>query len=121
VQSGATISGFRWAELGEKVSMDLVAVWQRAFAPGWPFNSHNVVGIGKVAVETRCVILYEVEDSIFRLASASESTARQSNLKPSREYLVQQGRFENITEEQIEALQHRVDIRWKRCLGRAAN
>jgi len=72
-------------------------------------------------VEAGWVILYEIEDGVFRLISASESIARQSNLKPLREYLVQQGRFKNITKEQIEALQHRVDIRWKRCLGRAAN
>jgi pyruvate/2-oxoacid:ferredoxin oxidoreductase beta subunit len=57
----------------------------------------------------------------LRLTSASESLARQGNLKPLREYVVEQGRFKNITEEQIEALQHRVDVRWKRCLDRAGN
>ena len=89
--------------------------------PGWRFPFSNTIRIGKLAVETGWVILYEVEDGVFRLTSASESIARQGNLKPLREYLVQQGRFKNITEEQIEALQHRVNARWKRCLDRAGN
>ncbi len=89
--------------------------------PGWSFPFNNTISIGKLAVETGWVILYEVEDGVFRLTSASESIARQGNLKPLREYLGQQGRFKNITEEQIEALQHRVDARWKRCLDRAGN
>jgi pyruvate ferredoxin oxidoreductase beta subunit len=89
--------------------------------PGWSFPFNNTISIGKLAVETGWVILYEVEDGVFRLTSASESIAKQGNLKPLREYLGQQGRFKNITEEQIEALRHWVDARWKRCLDRAGN
>jgi pyruvate/2-oxoacid:ferredoxin oxidoreductase beta subunit len=87
--------------------------------PGWSFPFNSTINIGKLAVETGWVILYEVEDGVFRLTSASESIAKQGNLKPLREYLVEQGRFKNITEEQIEALQRRVNARWKRSLGRA--
>ncbi len=87
--------------------------------PGWSFSFNSTINIGKLAVETGWVILYEVEDGVFRLTSASESIAKQDNLKPLREYLVEQGRFKNITEEQIEALQRRVNARWKRSLGRA--
>jgi pyruvate ferredoxin oxidoreductase beta subunit len=89
--------------------------------PGWSFAFNNTISIGKLAVETGWVILYEVEDGIFRLTSASESIARKGNLKPLREYLAQQGRFKNITEAQIESLQRWVDARWKRCLQRAGN
>src|SRR5512136_3215459 len=84
--------------------------------PGWSFPFNNTISIGKLAVETRWVTLYEVEDGIFRLTAASESIARNGNLKPLREYLVQQGRFKNITEEQIKALQRWVNARWKRSL-----
>jgi len=86
---------------------------------GWSFPFNNTISVGKLAVETGWVILYEVEDGVFRLSEGSESVARKGNLKPMREYLVEQGRFKNITEEQIEALQHWVDARWKRFLDRA--
>ena len=89
--------------------------------PGWSFPFSDTIKIGKLAVETGWVILYEVEDGVFHLTSASESIAKKGNLKPLKEYLVEQGRFKNITEEQIEALQRWVDARWKRCLCRAVN
>ncbi|OGN97936.1 MAG: 2-ketoisovalerate ferredoxin oxidoreductase [Chloroflexi bacterium RBG_13_51_36] len=87
--------------------------------PGWSFPFNNTIIIGKLAVETGWVILYEVEDGVFRLTSASESIAKKGDLKPLREYLVEQGRFKSITEQQIEALQRWVNARWKRCLDRA--
>jgi pyruvate ferredoxin oxidoreductase beta subunit len=89
--------------------------------PGWSFPFSDTIRIGKLAAETGWVILYEVEDGVFRLTSASESLARRDKLRLLREYLVEQGRFKNITEEQIEALQRWVNARWKRCLGRAVN
>jgi pyruvate ferredoxin oxidoreductase beta subunit len=90
-------------------------------SPGWMFPFSDTVKIGKLAVETGWVILYEIEDGIFRFTSASESIARRGKLKPLREYLRVQGRFKNITEGQINELQSWVNTRWKRCLDRAAN
>ena len=89
--------------------------------PGWSFPFSDTIKIGKLAVETGWVILYEVEDGVFHLTSASESIAKKGNLKPLKEYLVEQGRFKNITEEQINELQGWVNTRWKRCLDRAVN
>jgi len=89
--------------------------------PGWSFPFSDTIKIGKLAVETGWVILYEVEDGVFRLTSASESIAKRDNLRPLREYLMEQGRFKNITEEQINELQDWVNTRWKRCLDRAVN
>jgi pyruvate ferredoxin oxidoreductase beta subunit len=90
-------------------------------SPGWGFPFSDTIRIGKLAVETGWVVLYEVEDGIFRLTSASESIARKGNLKPLREYLTEQGRFKNITAEQISELQDWVNTRWKRYLDRAVN
>ena len=90
--------------------------------PGWLFPFSDTIRIGKLAVETGWNILYEVEDGVFRLSSASESIARKdSRLKPLRKYLAEQGRFKHITKEQINELQAWVDSRWKRCLERASN
>jgi IS30 family transposase len=38
-----------------------------------------------------------------------------------REYLLEQGRFKNITEEQLDKLQAWVNARWNCCLDRAVN
>ena len=89
--------------------------------PGWHFPFSNTIKIGELAIETGLVILYEVENGIFRLTSASESLAQKGKLKPVREYLMQQGRFKSITEEQIDELQNWVDTRWKHCLDRATS
>lgn len=89
--------------------------------PGWHFPFSDTVRIGALAVETGWVVLYEVEGGTFRLTSASESIARKGELKPVREYLITQGRFKNITEEQINKLQDWVNDRWKRFLERANN
>jgi pyruvate ferredoxin oxidoreductase beta subunit len=90
-------------------------------SPGWGFPFSDTIKIGKLAVETGWVILYEVEDGVFRLTAASESIAKRGSLRPLREYLMEQGRFKNITEEQINELQGWVNTRWKRCLDRAVN
>jgi pyruvate ferredoxin oxidoreductase beta subunit len=87
--------------------------------PGWQFPYSDTVKIGHLAVETGLVVLYEIEDGIFRLTSASESLARKGNLKPVREYLAEQGRFKNLTEEQISQLQDWVNARWQCYLKRA--
>ncbi len=89
--------------------------------PGWGFPFSDTIRIGRLAVETGWVVLYEVENGVFRLTSASESIARIDNLKPMREYLVEQGRFRSITKEQINELQHWVDARWKRYLIRTTS
>jgi pyruvate/2-oxoacid:ferredoxin oxidoreductase beta subunit len=90
-------------------------------SPGWVFPFSDTIRIGKLAVETGWVILYEVEDGILRFTSESEVIARRGNLKPLRAYLSEQGRFKNITEEQINELQAWVNTRWKRYLDRAVN
>jgi pyruvate ferredoxin oxidoreductase beta subunit len=89
--------------------------------PGWRFPFSNTIEIGELAVQTGWVVLYEVEGGVFRLTSASESIARKGNLRPVREFLMEQGRFNSITEEQINELQERVNARWKRFVERAAN
>ena len=89
--------------------------------PGWRFPFSDTIRIGELAVQTGWVVLYEVEGGVFRLTSASESIARKGELRPLREFLMEQERFKNIKEEQINELQDRVNARWKRCVERAAN
>jgi len=88
--------------------------------PGWDFPFSDSVEIGRIAVETGWVVLYEVENGVLRLTSASESIAKKGKLKPLRDYLALQGRFSNIKEEQVNTLQEWVNNRWERYLARAA-
>jgi pyruvate ferredoxin oxidoreductase beta subunit len=89
--------------------------------PGWRFPFSDTIEIGELAVQTGWVVLYEIEGGVFHLTSASESIARKGNLRPVREFLMKQGRFNSITQEQINELQERVNARWKRYVERAAN
>jgi pyruvate ferredoxin oxidoreductase beta subunit len=89
--------------------------------PGWQFPYSDTVKIGQLAVEAGLVVLYEIQDGVFRLTSASESLARKGNLKPVREYLAEQGRFKNLTKEQISQLQDWVNARWQCYLERVNN
>jgi len=89
--------------------------------PGWDFPFSDTIKIGQLAVETGWVVLYEVENGVFRLTSASESIARRGKLKPLKDYFAVQGRFRNITQEQVNKLQDWVNTRWKRYLARAAS
>jgi len=88
--------------------------------PGWRFTFSDTIKIGKLALETGWVVLYEVENGIFRLSPASEAIARKGSLKPLKEYLKEQGRFASITDKQLDELQDWVNARWKRCLERSA-
>jgi pyruvate/2-oxoacid:ferredoxin oxidoreductase beta subunit len=89
--------------------------------PGWQFPYSDTVKIGQLAVETGLFVLYEVQDGVFRLTSASRSLARKGNLKPVREYLAEQGRFKNLTEEQISQLQDWANARWQCYLERQSS
>ena len=89
--------------------------------PGWRFPFNDTIRIGELAVQTGLVVLYEIERGVFRLTSASESIARRGNLRPLREYFMEQGRFRSITQQQIDELQDWVNVRWKRYLNRATN
>lgn len=87
--------------------------------PGWRFPFNDTIRIGQLAVQTGWNVIYEIEDGVFRLNSASEQIARNGKLRPLIEYIREQGRFKNITEEQVSQLQTSVSERWKHYLERA--
>jgi pyruvate ferredoxin oxidoreductase beta subunit len=89
--------------------------------PGWRFPFSDTIKIGELAVQTAWSVLYEIENGVFHLTSASESLARKGNLRPVREFIAEQGRFKNITEEQLNELQKHVNARWQLYLKRATN
>ena len=88
--------------------------------PGWRFDFSDTVKIGRLAVETGWIVLYEVEKGVFRLTDASDTIARKrTHLKPLKEYLALQERFKNLTPKQVREMQERINRRWQKYLERA--
>jgi pyruvate ferredoxin oxidoreductase beta subunit len=88
--------------------------------PGWRFDLSDTIRMGELAAQTGWNVMYEVEDGEFRLSAATESIARKGSLRPVQDFIAEQGRFKNLTDEQVNELQARVDARWQRLLERAA-
>jgi pyruvate/2-oxoacid:ferredoxin oxidoreductase beta subunit len=87
---------------------------------GWGFDPKDTVSIGKMAVDTGQIVLYEVENGAFRLTGRSASLAKSGKRVPVADYLATQSRFRGIDSDTIEAMQHWIDERWERCLERDA-
>ncbi|MDO8950314.1 MAG: thiamine pyrophosphate-dependent enzyme [Actinomycetota bacterium] len=80
---------------------------------GWSFDPKDTVRLGKLAVECGIVVLYEVEDGVFRLTGRSAALAKAGKpLTPVAEYIATQGRFKAMTADAVAEVQAWVDKRW---------
>lgn len=70
-------------------------------APGWKFHPRETIKIAQLAVETNLFPLFEAVDGEIKV------TKKISNAKPIDGYLKMQGRFSNITDDQVENLEKR--------------
>lgn len=70
-------------------------------APGWRFHPSQTIKIAQLAVETNLFPLFEAVNGQVKI------TKKISKVKPVDEYLKMQGRFKNVTEEQVESLEER--------------
>lgn len=73
---------------------------------GWRFGSEKTIEIAKLAVETGMWVLYEIEDGQMRL------TMKPKKRIPVDRYLKGQGRFSDLTDEDIAKYQREVDRKW---------
>jgi len=71
--------------------------------PGWKILSNLTIKIAKLAVETRMQVLYEIENGKLTINNLIE------NPKPLKEYLNLQGRFKNLSKEDIEEIQQKIN------------
>ena len=76
---------------------------------GWGLATSEVITVARLAVETGCLLLYEIEDGERRL------TKRVRRLKPIAEYLELQTRFRHVmeNEEALAAIQSSVSSRYE--------
>ncbi len=87
---------------------------------GWGFDPKDSVRIGQLAVDTGLVVLYEVENGVFRLTGRSKALARRAGRKPVSDYVATQSRFKGVSTEEIAALQSWADARWEGYVRRDA-
>ena len=107
---------------------DLIAKYEKAkdihgmrfmhvFSPcptGWKSLPEMTIELARLAVETKIFPLLEVFDGRrYKINKDFEP-------KPVTEYIKHQGRFRNMTDEQIEAFQNEVDRQWEVLLEREA-
>ncbi len=87
--------------------------------PGWGYATKDTVKIGRLAVEAGVVVLYEVDDGVFRLTGKSLNMARSGRKRSVDEYLKSQSRFKKMGDEAISAFQKQIDERWEQLIHRA--
>ena len=76
---------------------------------GWGMKTSDVIGVARLAVQTGCVLLYEIEDGVRRL------NRRVTNRKPVVEYLRHQARFRHVLDDPaaLSAIQAGVDAKYE--------
>jgi len=88
---------------------------------GWRYDTSKTVEFGRLAVQTGLWALFEIEHGKFKLSPPSDRLIDKAKRKPVREYLALQGRFRNLTEEDIERIQRWVDEDWEQYRKLTAN
>jgi pyruvate/2-oxoacid:ferredoxin oxidoreductase beta subunit len=80
---------------------------------GWRAPSSRAIKIARLAVHTKVFPLYEIEDGIRYIINVEPK-----NL-PVEEYLRLQGRFNHLTDEDIQNIQRNIDREWERLVHKA--
>ncbi|OYT50339.1 2-ketoisovalerate ferredoxin oxidoreductase [Thermoplasmatales archaeon ex4484_36] len=76
---------------------------------GWKSPPQYTPKLAKLAVTSRAFPLYEVEEGIYRVTMKPKKT-------PLKEYLMLQGRFRHLTDEDMKELERDIERRWKELL-----
>ncbi|MHA1267581.1 MAG: thiamine pyrophosphate-dependent enzyme [Candidatus Helarchaeota archaeon] len=82
-------------------------------APGWRFPAELAVEIGRKAVKTGMWVLYEIENGTMKLSGPSKNLLEKEKRLPIEEYTKIQGRFKNLTKEELTNLQNWIDQQWE--------
>jgi len=80
---------------------------------GWRYDTSKTIEMGRLAVLTGMWALYEIEGGKFKLNSPSDRLVDKAKRKPVKEYFMPQGRFRNMSAEEIEKIQKWVDEDWQ--------
>ncbi len=82
---------------------------------GWRFSPDQTVKMARLAVETRIFPLYEVIDGeVYKLSL-------DPGYHPIKDYIRVQGRFQYVTDQEIDEIQEEVDRSWNRLLQKISS
>lgn len=81
---------------------------------GWRCDTSKTIELGRLAVLSGLWALYEIENGKFKLNSPSDRLMDRAKRKPVKDYFVQQGRFRNLKEANVEEIEKRIDEDWER-------
>ena len=81
--------------------------------PGWGCDERMTIKIGKMAIECGLFDLYEIEDGQKKLSEPSKKLLKKNKLRPVQDYLQMQTRFKALSDEQVVAMQQRIDLKWE--------
>lgn len=81
--------------------------------PGWGVEDRMAIAVGKSAVETGLLDIYEIENGEMRLTGPSEKMLRKKKRPPITDYFDMQGRFKALQKDYIAALQQETDEKWE--------
>jgi pyruvate ferredoxin oxidoreductase beta subunit len=76
---------------------------------GWRYDTSKTVEIGRLAVQTGMWALFEIENGKFKLNPPSDRIVEKGTHKPVEKYLSLQGRFRNLTSDDIKRIEKWVD------------
>jgi len=79
---------------------------------GWRYPSEKSIEIGRLAVETGVWPLFTIQNGKFSLSVVSERLLDSSRRRPIKEYLEVQGRFNHLSDTDIDEIQHFVSAMW---------
>jgi len=82
--------------------------------PGWRFSTEKTIEMGRLAVQTGIWPLFEIEHEKFKLSPPSTALIDKTKRKPVEEYLKLQGRFSQLTEEDIRELKLWINDTWEK-------
>lgn len=81
---------------------------------GWRTPVSDTIKLSKMAVDTGMWILYENDHGQFKFTGPSKQQLEgKKNRIPVKEYLLQQGRFRHLTEDDIKEIQRWIDSNWE--------
>jgi pyruvate ferredoxin oxidoreductase beta subunit len=86
---------------------------------GWRYDTGKTIEMGRLAVQTGLFVLYEIENGKFKLSPPSDRLVDKSKRKPVKEYFAGQGRFRNLTEDDVVRIENWVDEDWNEYRKRA--
>jgi len=81
--------------------------------PGWRYSTEKTIQMGRLAVQTGVWGLFEIEHGRFKLSSPSTALVDETKRKPVEEYLTEQGRFDQLTPQDVEEIKRWIDETWE--------